>query len=113
VLKGVYQGAAYLGDNPSNPIVAIAAGEDFSLALAQDVDHLVLQDADQPGLELAAVVERLRPGQRREQGFGDRILGPRVIAQLQAGEPQQVRLVLRQLALEGHARSGMGNTGAS
>jgi alpha-tubulin suppressor-like RCC1 family protein len=36
VLKGVYQGAAYLGDNPSNPIVAIAAGEDFSLALAQD-----------------------------------------------------------------------------
>jgi len=36
VLKGGYAGTAYLGDNSSNPIIAVAAGQYHSLALAAD-----------------------------------------------------------------------------
>ena len=36
VLKGQYSGTTYLGDSPSNPIIAIAAGYDCSYALAED-----------------------------------------------------------------------------
>ncbi len=36
VLKGAYSGTTYLGDNTSNPIIAIAAGEEHSITLASD-----------------------------------------------------------------------------
>jgi alpha-tubulin suppressor-like RCC1 family protein len=36
VLKGAYNGIAYLGDNPNNPIISVSAGVHFSLALAAD-----------------------------------------------------------------------------
>lgn len=38
VLKGEYggEGSTYLGDDPSNKIIAIALGQDFSMALAED-----------------------------------------------------------------------------
>jgi alpha-tubulin suppressor-like RCC1 family protein len=36
VLKGDYNGTTYLGDNPNNPIIAIAAGRIHTLALAAD-----------------------------------------------------------------------------
>jgi alpha-tubulin suppressor-like RCC1 family protein len=36
VLKGVYSGTTYLGDNSSNPIVDIAAGNGYSIAVAAD-----------------------------------------------------------------------------
>lgn len=36
VLKGAYPGTTYLGDNPSNPIIAVAVGYFHSLALAAD-----------------------------------------------------------------------------
>ncbi len=36
VLKGEYSGTTYLGDNPSNRIIAVAGGRQFSLALAED-----------------------------------------------------------------------------
>ena len=36
VLKGDYLGTTYLGDNPDNPIIAIAAGKMFAVALAFD-----------------------------------------------------------------------------
>ena len=36
VLKGSYSGIAYLGDNPSNKIIAVSAGNVHSVALAQD-----------------------------------------------------------------------------
>jgi len=36
VLKGAYDGTAYLGDNPSNKIIAVAAGSDYSIALTED-----------------------------------------------------------------------------
>ena len=36
MLKGAYNGTTYLGDNPSNPIIAVSAGENHSMALAAD-----------------------------------------------------------------------------
>ncbi|MHB8578557.1 MAG: RCC1 domain-containing protein [Ignavibacteriaceae bacterium] len=36
VSKGSYSGTAYLGDNPSNKIIAVSAGNAHSVALAQD-----------------------------------------------------------------------------
>jgi len=36
VLKGEYSGTTYLGDNSSNKIIAVAAGRDHSLAIAED-----------------------------------------------------------------------------
>ena len=36
VAKGAYNGTTYLGDNPANPIIDIAAGEKISYALAAD-----------------------------------------------------------------------------
>ncbi|MBK7958375.1 MAG: hypothetical protein IPK03_09800 [Bacteroidetes bacterium] len=36
VLKGAYTGTTYLGDNPANPIIAVSANNDNSLALAAD-----------------------------------------------------------------------------
>lgn len=36
VWKGVYNGTTYLGDNNANPIVAVAAGQHFSIAMAAD-----------------------------------------------------------------------------
>ena len=36
VLKGAYSGTTYLGDNPANPIVDIAAGDSATYALAAD-----------------------------------------------------------------------------
>lgn len=36
VMKGAYSGTRYLGDNASNPIIAIAAGYYFSMALGAD-----------------------------------------------------------------------------
>lgn len=36
VIKGLYSGTAYLGDNPSNPIIKIASGNNFNLAIAAD-----------------------------------------------------------------------------
>ena len=53
---------------------------DFPAVMAQGINHLVLQDAHQPGLELRAVVKRLGFGQRGQHGFGHRILRPGFIA---------------------------------
>jgi hypothetical protein len=78
---------------------------DFALALAQGVDHLVLEDAHQPGLELRAVAKRLGPGQGGQQRFRDGVLGPGVVAQLQACVPQQVAAVPGQLTFDGHGGS--------
>ena len=36
VLKGAYSGTTYLGDNSSNKIISVAAGESHSVALARD-----------------------------------------------------------------------------
>lgn len=35
-VKGLYNGMAYLGDNPSNPINAVSAGGNHTLTIAED-----------------------------------------------------------------------------
>src|SRR4051812_3953597 len=83
------------------PAIALIVDElHFALALAQRIDDLVLEDADQPGLELAAVAEGLGFGQGGQQRLGDGVLRPRIVAQLQAREPQQVAALLGNLVFE-------------
>jgi hypothetical protein len=80
--------------------VVVAQDRALARVAAQLVDDLVLQDADQPGLELRLPGEALRLLQRGQQRFGHRILGPGVVAQLRARIAQQLRAQVFDLAGE-------------
>ena len=69
--------------------------------VAHCVNHLVLEDAHQPGLELRTDAKRLRFGERRQQGFRNGIFRPGLLAQLQPRKTQQVDAVFKQLLFEG------------
>ena len=60
----------------------------------------MFENSDQLGLELRAVAKHLGFGQGGQQGFGHRIFGPVIIAQLQSGKADQLHAVLNQLVFK-------------
>ncbi|MHB1897531.1 MAG: BufA1 family periplasmic bufferin-type metallophore [Metallibacterium sp.] len=68
--------------------------------LAQLIEHLVLEDADDLGLQLRGAVAMLRAPQHRKHGFRHRILGPCLVAQLQMRQAQQGRAPRRDAAAQ-------------
>lgn len=91
-------------------IVSAVESADFAVVQPQGIDHLVLQDADQPGLELRAIGKRLRFGQRRQQGFRDGVFCPGLISQLKAGKALQIVTVRDQLLFK-RRRGTRGHSG--
>ena len=62
---------------------------DFASRAPELVDDLVLEDADDPGLQLRLRGERARSLERGDESLGHRVLGPRLVAQLQAGNGEE------------------------
>ena len=60
----------------------------FAPGCAQDVDDLVLEDADRVGAQRRAAAKLLRFFQQRQQRILHHILGQAAIAQLQQGKSQ-------------------------
>ena len=61
------------------------------LGAPDGIDDLVLEDPGQPGAELGATGEAFLRGERRDEGFLDRVLGGLAVTELQRREAQQVR----------------------
>ncbi|MBK7958372.1 MAG: hypothetical protein IPK03_09785 [Bacteroidetes bacterium] len=61
VLKGAYPGTTYLGDNPANPIIAVVAGIDHSLALAADGIVYAWGNNNAGGLGDGTTIDRATP----------------------------------------------------
>lgn len=76
--------------------------------LADQVDDLVAQDAEHPGLQRRAASEILAAGQRGGQGVLDGVFGERGVAQLELGEGQHV---VADLFDKGVVDAGWGNDG--
>jgi hypothetical protein len=72
---------------------------------AQLVDHLVLHDADEPGLQLRLAGKCQRLLERGEQRLGHRVFGPGVVAPLRVRTTHQLRAQSLHLTGEvGHVR---------
>ena len=72
-------------------LVVGAQHRGFAVVAAQLVDDLVFEDADEPGLQLRLAAEGLRLLEGSEQGVGNRVLGPGIVAQLRARIAHQLR----------------------
>ena len=70
--------------------VIVGTRRDLAGVAAKLVDQFVLEDADEPGLELRSAGKRLRLFERGEHGVGHGVFGPGVVAQLGARESQQL-----------------------
>ena len=71
-------------------LVVVAQDRALAAVAAQLVDHLVLQNAHQPCLQLRLAGKRLRLFQRGQHRLGDGVFGPGVVAQLRSRVTQQL-----------------------
>ncbi|MNN48368.1 hypothetical protein D3C81_1628420 [compost metagenome] len=85
----------------------------FAPAAAQEIDDLVLENADQPRAQRRLARKALRVLQRGQQGLGNGVFGERLVAQLQPGKAQQIGPHgLEFGGIEAHCGGGIGRAGA-